>query len=317
MSNWVVGVDLGGTKIALGLISPDNTIVSYCRIPTDAHQGPEAVVSRIGQCVADLRDSLPDGTDIAALGICSPGPLDHIQGRLFDPPNIPALHNAPLGPMLSEHLGMPVHLEHDAKAAALGELHFGAGRSESSLVYIVVGTGVGSAIIIDGAIMRGVNNSAGEMGHITIDRHGDPCHCGTRGCVETYMSGPYLGLRYQQALAANRQPALSDKPVTGETVAGLAQDGDPVARQIMTEAGEALGTAVASLAMILGVELYIIGGSVAKSGDLFLEPARQAVPHYAFASVSSRVRIVPAELGDNGPILGCGWLARQLILDGQ
>ncbi len=315
MRNWVVGVDLGGTKVGLGLIDPDNNIVAHCRIPTDAEDGPAAVVDRIGQCVADLRHSLPDGEHVAALGICTPGPLDHIEGRLLDPPNIPALHYTPLGPMLSERLQLPVCLEHDAKAAALGEYHFGAGKDESSLVYIVVGTGVGSAIILNGEIMRGVSNSAGEMGHITIDRDGELCHCGTRGCVETFMSGPYLALRYRRSLEAGGQAAADDS-ISGEMVARLAQDGDPLAQQVMTEAGEALGIAVASLAMILDVELYIIGGSVAKSGEIFLAPARQTVPRYAFASVSSRVRIVGAALGDDGPILGCGWLARQLLAEG-
>ncbi len=311
MDDWVVGVDLGATKIALGLIDPQDNIVAYRRIPTDADAGPRAVVERIAQSVAELEGELPAKRRIAALGICSPGPVDHHTGTLLDPPNLSGLHNTPLRGMLAERLGLPVSLEHDAKAAALGEFHYGAGRGERSMVYIVVGTGVGAAIVIDGQLYRGAHNAAGEVGHITLDRHGELCACGSRGCVETYASGPWLARRYQRQISEASR--ASETQVTGEMVARLARQGDQLARQIMTEAGEALGIAVASMAMILDIELYVVGGSVAKSGDLLLEPARLIVPCHSHQSVGSRVRIVATELGEDGPILGCGWLARQIL----
>ncbi len=313
MSDWVIGVDLGATKTALGLIDPADQIVARCRIPTDADDGPPAVVDRIAQCVAELEREVPAGKRIEALGICSPGPVDHQTGMLLDPPNIPGLHNAPLGPMLAERLNLPVRLEHDAKAAALGEFHYGAGHGERSMVYIVVGTGVGAAIIVDGQLYRGGHNSAGELGHVTLDRYGELCPCGSRGCVETYLSGPWLARRYQRALEREGQEHGREdrQPITGELVAHLAEQGDALATQVMTAAGEALGVAVASMAMILDIGLYVIGSSVAKAGDLLLEPARKTVPRYSYQSVGSRVRIVTTELWDDGPILGCGWLARQ------
>lgn len=313
MSDWVVGVDLGATKIALGLIEPADRIAAYRRIPTSAHEGPQAVVERIAQSVAELGRELPDGMRIATLGICSPGPVDHQTGMLIDPPNLSGLHNAPLRQMLTERLSLPVVLEHDAKAAALGEFHYGAGRGERSMVYIIVGTGVGAAIIIDGQLYRGAHNSAGEVGHITLDQHGELCPCGSRGCVETYAAGPWLARRYQRALErkGQRRRHEAQPPITGELVARLAEQGDTLAMQIMTEAGKALGVAVASMVMIMDIDLYVVGGGVAQSGDLLLEPARKTVPHYSYQSVGSRVRIVATELGDDGPILGCGWLARQ------
>ena len=313
MSAWVVGVDLGATKIALGLINPDDRIVAYRRIPTNAYEGPQAVVERIAQSVAELERELPEEQRIAALGLCSPGPIDYQAGMIIDPPNIPGLHNAPLRQMLAERLNLPVSLEHDAKAAALGEFYYGAGRGERSMVYVIVGTGVGVAIIIDGQLYRGAHNSAGEVGHITLDRHGELCSCGSRGCVETYAAGPWLARHYQRALEREGQAhrRADQQPVTGKLVARLAKQGDALAMQVMTQAGEALGVAVASMAMILDIELYVIGSSVAKSGDLLLEPARKTVPRYSHQSVSSRVRIVATELWDDGPILGCGWLARR------
>lgn len=318
MHPWVIGVDLGGTKIRLGLVSPQDEIVAVRQIATNAHEGIDAVTERIGAQVAELEESVPSGCSVAGLGICSPGPVDHAAGMLIDPPNLQGLHHTPLRQKLIDRLGIPVVLEHDAKAAGLGDYHFGAGRGAGSMIYVVVGTGVGAALIVDGAIYRGPHNAAGEIGHTTLDRRGEVCSCGSRGCVETYLSGPWLGRRYERAHgpAAEGQgasvPAVAGTPlVGGNDVARLAAEGDPVALQVFAEAGDALGAAVATMAMMLDVDLYVIGGSVAKAGDLLLEPARAAVPRYSFHSVSARVRIVPTALGDDGPILGCAWLARE------
>ncbi len=315
---WVIGVDLGATKIALGLLNPENQICAYRRIPTHAHEGPQSVVARISQSVTELKDDMPTGTRLAALGICCPGPIDYEAGMIIDPPNMPGLHHTPLRHMLAERLNLPVYLEHDAKAAALGEFHYGAGRGERSMVYIVLGTGVGAAIIIDGQLYRGTHNTAGEVGHITLDRHGALCACGSRGCVETYMSGPWLARRYEQALREGHYktpvPGGNSDHMTGKRVAQRAREGDALAKHIITQAGEALGVAVASMAMILDIELYVIGSSVAKCGDLLLEPARKTVPLYAYQSVASRVRIVTTELWNDGPILGCAWMARHAAI---
>ena len=314
VSGWIVGVDLGGTKIALGLIDPSDRIRAQTRMPTRAAEGGRAVVERIARGVAELECQLPPGQLVGALGICSPGPVDREAGTLIDPPNLAGLHHTPLRSMLAERLGVPVVLEHDAKAAALGEYHYGAGRDERSMVYVVVGTGVGAAIIIDGQLYRGPHNSAGEIGHTTLDPHGDPCPCGSSGCVETYVAGPWLARDYERALDEADGRSLPERrdPLTAEQVARLAAQGDGLACGAMEEAGEALGIAIATMAMILDIDLFVVGSSVAKAGDLLLEPARRAVPQHAYQSVSSRVRIVATELGDAAPILGCGWLARQL-----
>lgn len=305
---WVVGIDLGATKIRLGLVSPQDAIVAARQIPTNATEGANAVVERIVTEVDALADDLPSDSRIAAVGICSPGPVDHISGMLLDPPNLQGLHHTPLRDLLAARLSLPVVIEHDAKAAALGDYYFGAGRGARDMIFIVVGTGVGAAMIFDGKLFRGAHNSAGEIGHTTIDHQGELCHCGSRGCVETFMSGPSLARHYRQARAAAGQPVGE---MTGGEVAQAAAGGDPVAVEVMQQAGRALGAAVATLAMITDVDLYVIGGSVAKAGDLLLAPAREAAPGYSFASVSSRIRILPTALHDDGPLLGCAWLARQ------
>jgi glucokinase len=290
MSEWVVGVDLGGTKTAIGLIDPQDKIVEQRRLATLAYEGPGSIVERIGAVVDEFRTKIPSDERLTALGICAPGPLDHLTGVIINPTNLPRFTNAPMQAMISERTGLPVRLEHDAKAAALGEMVFGAGRGERNLVYIVVGTGVGAAIIMDGELLRGVKNFAGEVGHITIDRQGEQCACGSRGCVETYMSGPWLERRYARLADG------AGEPVTAEHITRLAGQGEPLAGQIVREAGEALGVAVATMAMILDIELYIIGGSAARAGDLFSRPTNRAKAR-AHVSLGPRICIVGAVVG--------------------
>ncbi len=298
---YVIGADLGGTKIELGLVDPNDRIIARKRIATEDHLGAASVVERIAACVDELATHLPAGERIAAMGMCTPGPVDHVNGILLDPPNVQGLHHTALGPLLSQRLGFPVQLEHDAKAAGLGEYYFGAGRGEPSMAYVIVGTGVGTAMIIDGKVYRGMHNSAGEFGHTVLDRNGEICSCGNRGCVETFMSGPWLGKRYEGGMrneeSLNLPISNLQSHFSGEQVAHFAHSGDTVALQVITDAGAALGAAIATLAMIVNIDLYVIGGSVAKCDEMLLEPARKAVRNHAFASVAQHVRIVASGLG--------------------
>jgi pyruvate formate lyase activating enzyme len=169
---------------------------------------------------------------------------------------------------------------------------------------------VGAAIITDGQLFRGPYNSAGEIGHVTLDRNGEVCSCGSHGCVETFVAGPWLARRYGWALERAGLSAQDGSPITGEQVVQRAGTGDPLAAQVMAVAGDALGTAIATLAMILNIDTFVIGGSVAKAGEVLLEPARRALPNHAYRSVGCGVKVLATELGDDGPILGCAWLAR-------
>ncbi len=297
------------------MIDSQNNILERRKIPTNPEEGPESAIEHIAEVVSEYRKFVPDQENIAALGICCPGPLDHEVGMLINPTNLPKFYNVPLRQMLFDCLNMPVSMEHDAKSAALGEFYYGAGRNQKSMVYVVVGTGVGAAIIIDGQLIRGVKNFAGEIGHATVDRNGELCSCGSKGCLETYTSGPWLARRYQRLLD-QESPAsrpITEIPITGETVINLARADNPLAKKIMMEAGEAVGIAVATMAMILDVELYVFGGGVSKSGDLLLQPARLTVPKYSFRTVGPHVRLMTSELGEDAPLLGCGWQARQLL----
>jgi glucokinase len=311
--DYVVGVDLGGTKIDIGLIDPDNRIVDRTRIPTQHEQGGQAVVERIGHVIAEFTRKIPYA-NVTALGICTPGPVDHVTGALLTLVNLPGLSNTPLRDLLANHLQIPVRLEHDAKAAALGDFHYGAGRGARSMTYTVLGTGVGAALILNGELYYGEGGAAGEIGHITIDRDGEMENSGVRGAVQRYASGVNLARRYAEAMVTQNTP--DGAPITGGYVAQRALAGDPVAVRLVAEAGEALGIAIASMAMILDIELNVVGGGVAQLGDLLLEPARRIMPRYCFGALAPRIKIVQTALGDQGPLLGCAWMARDALAKG-
>jgi glucokinase len=307
-TSWVVGIDLGATKIAAGLVSPQNEIVK--KVYKEAHvaEGAMAVVERIAACVAQLRAHLPTNERIAALGVCCPGPVDHSSGMVLDPPNMTGWVNVPLQKMLEERLEVPAPIEHDAKAAALGEFHFGAGRDSRDMIYVVVGTGVGAAIIINGELYRGPHNSAGEIGHITVDMHGPLCSCGSNGCLEVFTAGPDLVDRFRDMIKGTRVECPTE--ADGKLIASLAAQGQPQAVKVFEQAGQALGIGIAAMAHMFDISLYIIGGSVARAGDILLKPTREAVCYRAFSSIAPRLRVMAGPLGDDAAVLGAAWVAR-------
>lgn len=301
----VIGIDLGGSKIALGLVSPRDEIIARRRIDTASDAGLQSVVERIAIKVDALKAELPSEQSAVAVGIGAPGPVDHLSGDLLTLVNLPGISNTPFRRALQEGLALPVALDHDAKVAALGEFHYGAGRGRQSMIYIVMGTGVGAAIIYQGQLIYGESNSAGESGHMTVDPNGHQCHCGSRGCLETYTSGPALAKHYAVA---------TGEKITGAEVTERALAGDEAARTLLRRAGWALGVAIAALAMTLNIELFVIGGSVALAGDLLLDAARASLKQYSFKAVSARVQVAASEMGEDAPMLGAAWLARNRLL---
>jgi glucokinase len=312
MSDYVIGIDLGATKIAMGVIDSRNQIILRDRLPTNVLDGPQSAVDRTVAAIKKLNTQLPGESRVSGVGICSPGPLDHETGTIIDPPNLTGWRNVPFRQMLADQLDMPVVLEHDAKVAALGEFYYGVGPGNESMVYIVVGTGVGAAIILDGKLYRGMHNYAGEIGHMTIDHRGPVFDTGIPGAAQDYCRGPALAREYIR-LVQQDTPNAPVEAITGETVAQAAAEGDPMAVHVLEQAGQALGIIIASMGLVLDVELYVIGGSVIKAGDLLLNTTRQTVSRYCVGSIAETVRIEPAALGDDGPLLGCAHLARTIL----
>lgn len=302
--SWVMGIDLGGTKVAFGLVNPDNDIVVRARMDTNADDGLEIVSTRIADQINQLTSHLPAGESLVGVGICTPGPVDHITGDLLTLVNLPGISNTPFRQALEDKLGIPVKLDHDAKVAALGEFYYGSAQDRDSTVYVVIGTGVGAAIIYEGNLLYGESYTAGESGHMTVNPEGHQCSCGSRGCLETYTSGPWLEKHYAAQAGEN---------ITGAEITRRARDGDDIALDVIQQAGQALGIAVASMAMFINIETFVIGGSVARAGTLLIEPALASVKRYSFKAVGDKVRILQSSLGDDAPILGGAWMARQMI----
>jgi glucokinase len=309
MNKYIVGVDLGGTRIRACLADERGTILARANRLTLAEEGRDAVLRRIEEAVREVIGE-HKASDLAGVGITAPGPLDPKTGVIFTPPNLPGWHNVPLKAILEEALGLPIYAGNDANLAALGERHFGAGQGVDDLIYITVSTGIGGGIIADGKLLVGVNGAAGEVGHHTIDIHGPRCNCGNVGCLEVLAAGPAIAGYAIAAIQRGEETLIaalareSGDVVTAAHVTRAAHAGDAVARRIMRQVGEYIGVGVVNLLHLFNPRLVIIGGGVAMgAGELLFGPIREMVQARAM-EIYRPTRIVPADLGDDVGLLG-------------
>lgn len=314
---YFAAVDLGGSKILSVIARPDGSRLGEDRRTTEAQEGPEAVLERI---VASIDGALEEADvgrgELAALGVCSPGPCDIEAGVIGSAPNLPGWHDVPICRYLEDRLGVPAVLENDATAAALGEHVFGAGRGCRHMVYITVSTGIGGGLIINGKLYRGASGTAGEIGHITIDPDGPLCGCGNYGCLEAFASGVALAAQGEALIAHGASPLLArlaqqEGGVTGGTVCRAAEQGDLEARRIVERAGYYLGIGLAAYVNVLNPEAIIIGGGLAKVGELLFGPARAEMEKRAFTEPVAAVRLERAALGDYVGVMGVVALLRE------
>ncbi|MBI4497397.1 MAG: ROK family protein [Chloroflexi bacterium] len=307
----VVGVDLGGTKIAVAVADTEGRIQARQSAPTPAAAGPEAVVAAIVALVQRTVAGLAlAGTRLAALGVGVPGPVETGRGLVWTAPNLRGWIEVPVRDLLERPLGVPVFVENDAKAAALAEHRSGAGRGCQHMVYLTVGTGVGGALVLDGRLYRGASESAGEIGHMILQRDGPLCGAQHRGCLESLASGPALARAARARLEAGRPSLLRDlvagdlERLTAHHLHQAAQQGDPLALAVLEDGAAYLGQAIASLADILNPELVVIGGGVAQVGEMLLAPVRREAYRLAFARAAEVLRIVPGELDAAAGVVG-------------
>lgn len=307
----VLAIDIGGTKLAAGVVGGDGRMLVRGEVPTHAAEGLDPVLGRIVELGHELL-SRPEvaGVRVERIGVGCAGPVDIKAGLVFQPPNLPGWARVPLTDHLQRAFGLPTVLENDANAAALGEFRYGAGRGARSIVYMTVSTGIGGGIILDGKVWHGVKDAAGEIGHITVCPDGPLCGCGNRGCLEAMSSGPSIARRAREAVASGRQTRLSAiaKPTSADVVR-LAQEEDPVAAEVWAEAVKYLGIGVAAVITFLAPERVVIGGGVTKAGDYLFRPLReQAWQRIRLVPVES-VPILPAALGPDVGILGAAAVA--------
>jgi glucokinase len=314
---YLGAVDLGGSKILSVIAEGDGRRLGQDRRPTGAEEGPEAVLKRI---VDSLEEALVNAGlqrgDLAAVGICSPGPCDIDAGVIGWGPNLPGWQDVPICRCLGERLGVPVRLENDANAAAVGEHVYGAGRGCRHLIYMTVSTGIGGGLIIDGRLYRGATGVAGELGHMTIEPDGPVCGCGNRGCLEALASGTAIAARGEELVARGGSPVLArlaqeQGELTAETVCRAAEQGDAASREIAQRAGYYLGVGLASYVNIFNPEVIILGGGLTKEGELLLGPARAEMEARAMPEALEAVQLKLAELGDYVGVMGMVALLRE------
>jgi glucokinase len=308
-----IGVDIGGTKVAGGVVDEQGAVIAQARRITPSRD-PRAVVDTIADVVAELRV----GREILGIGIGAAGFVDADRSRVLFAPHL-AWRNEPLRDEVRGMVGLPVIVENDANAAAWAEWKFGAGRQEPRLVCVTLGTGIGGGIVLDGVIQRGRWGMAGEFGHMVVVPDGRRCECGNRGCLEQYASGNVLGREARELAAAGSpvtvplvQRVKGDlAALVGPLITEAARDGDAAAIELFEEVGRWLGIGLANLAAALDPGMFVIGGGVSDAGELLLAPARESFRRTLTGRGFRPVpQIVKAALGPEAGLVGAADLAR-------
>lgn len=305
----VVGIDLGATHLTMLAADLSNRILEEVESEIDIRQGPEICLAETDRRLRDLLTKAGlDLGEILAIGIGVPGPIVSEAGMVLSPPIMPGWDRFPIRDTLEKQWGCPVAVNNDADLGALGEWAAGAGRGERDLAYIKVGTGIGAGLFLEGQIYRGVTGSAGEIGHLTIDENGPLCACGNHGCLEAIAGGRAIAEQARQAVRNGRRTQLAacqpPESITALDVAAAARRGDLIAQQILRQAGTHIGIAIAGLVNLFNPGMVIIGGGVAQTGDILLEPMRQAVQRRSLPASARVVRITTSMLGRRSTGMG-------------
>lgn len=311
-----IGIDVGGTNVKIALVDKSGKIIYSNSVPTYAKMGYEYTVNNIKQAIKDLmKETNTTAKDIDGIGFDFPGQVDYKTGIVKLAPNIPGWVNVPIAQMIEEEFHIPTRIDNDVRCAALGEMKFGAGQGCENFVCITVGTGIGSGLVVNGQLVRGASNAAGEIGHIKLQmKDGLICGCGDTGCLEAYASGPSIVAMAQDYIKGGKSTkfremaAAEGGEITPYMVAKAAEAGDPVAKRIFAIVGEYIGIGLTSVINLLNPEKVIIGGGVAEAGDLLLDPIRKTIKERAMVVAGSTVEIVPAQLGNSAGVIGASML---------
>ncbi len=304
MSDLILALDVGGTKVAAGLVDRAGTLVDRRQRPTP--EGDAAAVwAAVESLVAEMLSKA--GGRVAAVGVASAGPVD-ISGGTVSPINITSWQGFPIVQRIAEATGVPVRLGGDGLCMALGEWWCGAGRGAQFMLGMVVSTGIGGGLVLDGMPYHGRTGNAGHVGHVVVEPDGLPCTCGGRGCVETIASGPHLA---QWARAHGWQTALG---ADAKALAVAAAGGDPVGVRAFRRGAGALAATIASVAAVCDLDLVVVGGGVARAGAVLFDPLREALSSFAGLDFIQELRVVSAELGGDAGLVGAAALVRDRVL---
>ncbi len=306
MKSHVIGIDIGGTKLAAVLADKDGNILQKARKPTESEKGPQhAVQLLLGMVDEVLGLSGLSREEISGIGVSCGGPLDTKTGVVYSPPNLPGWDALPLKDMIESEFHIPTVLENDANASALAEARFGGGRGYNYVLYMTMSTGIGGGIVANGEIYHGANDSAGEVGHQILLPDGPLCGCGKHGCLEALCSGPSIARRAQEAITDQSNTNILKLAggqidhVRSEHVLQAARNGDALAVALMEETAYYMGWGIANLVNILNPQIVLLGTIAVAAGDLLLTSIRRTVAEMAMQRPSEAVKIMPAELGDS------------------
>ncbi len=311
--HYFVGVDVGGTKVAAGLVNSAGEITHSTRVAmaaADAAAGLASVTSAIDSVRAAANPDTKLQDSISGIGICAPGPLDARTGIVINPPNLPGWRNFPLADLVSKAYGLPVRVDNDGNAAALAEALWGAGRGYRNVFYATIGTGVGTGIVFDGRIYHGRSGAAAEGGHITIDYRGPRCGCGKLGCIEALASGPAIARRAAEKITAGRGSAISELAggqldrIISEIVGQAYLSGDLLAKEILQETAMFLTVWLGNIVDLLEPDVMIVGGGVAAMLQPFFGEVRNGLPTWCVNSQCQKIPLVMAHYGGDAGIAG-------------
>ena len=311
MPHASIGVDIGGTNVKLGLVSPQGKVILRDTFSTRDHPGREALLRKLVTHLELLKKEAKfRRLKLAGVGIGAPGPIDVERGFVYFFPNIPGWKDTPLKKILEKRIHLPVRVDNDANVMAWAEFIFGAGKGCRNMIALTLGTGLGGGIVLEGQLFHGPHFSAAEIGHIVIDPNGPLCGCGNRGCVETFVGNSYFVRDVREHLEAGGKSILQQwvnkegRELTPQLVQEAARLGDKLSQGQWQKAGAYLGTALAGLVNVLNPERIILGGGMAQKGAPIFGPVRAAIKKKAFPIAGRFVKVLPAVLGPEAGLIG-------------
>lgn len=303
-----VGVDVGGTKIAAGVVSPEGRFLKEVRRPTANDR------ERLLEDIAGAISEVGEGHEVGGVCLAVPGYILARENKVLSAANLEAIEGVPLKEELDDRTGLTVTVENDANAAAWGEFRFGAGKDVDHLLLVTLGTGVGGGVVSHGVLLRGARGMGGELGHVTVQATGPRCGCGNHGCLEALASGTAIRRRAREVAGERPDSALgrlaAERTLLGEDVLDLARKGDEDSLRVLRESGTWLGIGLAAFVNVFDPEVIAVGGGVSGAGDLILEPARREVRLRSSSPSRDLVEIRKATLGPKSGVLGAAALAR-------
>jgi len=308
--NYLLGIDLGGTNIKIGIVNKKGVCVAKKSIPFGGDKTPSQTITRIVDAVMELiAEKQLSRKLFIGCGIGTPSPIDAKRTKVVNAVNLPGWVNVPIKSDLEKKLGMPVVLENDANVAAYGEKWVGVGKKFHSLVLYTLGTGIGGGIVIDDKLWIGAFGGGAEIGHMIIDINGNVCGCGNKGCIEAEASATAVVREFKKEIASGGNSSLSGKEcITAKDICDAAKRGDVVAKRVVSRIAVYLATSIVSIVHIIEPEIVVLSGGLAEAGDILLGPVQQEAKKRIFTPARAKCKIVKGKLGKDAGVIGAaGW----------